>query len=148
MSNRLAALKEDGWRVLRTSGYSTSIGEMLFRTDGGELVVGFLAEGDIVNETVETVHGGAMMTFADTVFGFAASRAARTHRCVTVQLQYQFSGVARLGEFVSCAPEVVRATSQLVFLRGLILSNGRNVGAVDAMFKILDPEKYEGIKAG
>jgi len=142
MAHSVAALQEDGWRLLRAGGFSSSIGQLLFRTEGDQLRVGFIADGDIGNEHENSVHGGALMTFADMAFGFAASRASESQAFVTLQMQYQFVHMAFIGEFLTCAPEVVRTSKQLLFTRGLICADGRTVGSVDAIFKKLAPDKY------
>ena len=41
-----------------------------------------------------------MMTFADIVLGFAASKASKNRYCLTLQMTYQFAGAARIGDFV------------------------------------------------
>jgi len=137
MTLTIEALKAEGWRELRSSGFSTSIGQVLFRTDRGGLEAGFLAPEGIGNDNAggDVVHGGAMMTFADIVLGFAASKAAQIAYCVTVQMNYQFAGAARIGDFVSCKAEVVRKTRSLVFVRGVVLAGDQNIGSIDALFK-------------
>lgn len=133
-------LVADGWRELRSVGFTRAIGDVLFRTDRHDLECGFLAVGDIDNGNGDVVHGGALMTFADIVLGFAAARATKVPFCVTVQMTYQFAGSARLGDFVTCAPEIVRVTSSsLVFTRALMKVGDRDIGTIDALFKKLDP---------
>ena len=137
MTLTVEGLKADGWRDLRSSGFSTTIGQILFRTDRDGLEAGFIAPDGIGNNIAggDAVHGGAMMTFADIVLGFAASKAAQIAHCVTVQMNYQFAGAARIGDFVICKAELVRATRSLVFVRGLIRVGDRDIGSVDALFK-------------
>ena len=67
---------------------------------------------------------------------------------VTAQMQVQFVAAAKVGELITCQPEVVRKTSSLVFVRGLIEAGGRTVASADGMFKLLDPAKFAGMKAG
>lgn len=137
MTLTIEGLKADGWRELRSSGFTSAIGQVLFRTDRGALEAGFIAPEGIGNDNAEgdMVHGGALMTFADIVLGFAASKAAQIAYCVTVQMNYQFAGSARIGQFVSCKAEVVRQTRSLVFMRGLIRVADQDIGSVDALFK-------------
>ncbi len=129
----------DGWRELRSVGFTRVIGDVLFRTDRGGLECGFLAVGDIDNGNGDIVHGGALMTFADIALGFAAARATGVPYCVTVQMTYQFAGSARVGDFVTCKPEIVRITSSLIFVRALMKAGDRDIGIIDALFKKLDP---------
>jgi acyl-coenzyme A thioesterase PaaI-like protein len=137
MSLTIEALRAQGWRDLRSSGFTAAIGQVLFRTDAGVLEGGFVAPPGIDNGNADgdVVHGGAMMTFADIVLGFAAAKATKNPYCVTVQMNYQFVGAARIGDFVTCKAEIVRVTRSLVFARALIRVNDRDIGVVDALFK-------------
>lgn len=128
----------EGWRELRSVGFTKAIGDVLFRTDRGGLECGFLAVGDVDNGNGDIVHGGALMTFADIVLGFASARATKQPFCVTVQMTYQFVGSARLGDFITCTPEIVRVTSSLIFTRALMKVGDRDIGTIDALFKKLD----------
>ncbi len=98
---------------------------------------GFIASDGIGNDNAggDVVHGGAMMTFADIVLGFAAAKASKNPYCVTVQMNYQFVGAARFGDFITCKAEIVRVTRSLVFARGLIRAGEKDIGSVDALFK-------------
>lgn len=137
MSLTVEGLKAEGWRELRASGFTAAIGQVLFRTDRGAMEAGFIAPDDIGNDNAggDVVHGGALMTFADIVLGFAAAKASGNPYCVTVQMTYQFVGAARFGDFVNCRAEIVRATNSLVFARGLVRAGDQDIGSVDALFK-------------
>ncbi|MBM3596549.1 MAG: PaaI family thioesterase, partial [Alphaproteobacteria bacterium] len=122
MNLTVEGLRAEGWRELRSSGFTTAIGQVLFRTDRGAMEACFIAPDSIGNDNAggDVVHGGAMMTFADIVLGFAAAKASGNPCCVTVQMTYQFVGAARFGDFVNCRAEIVRVTNSLVFARGLV----------------------------
>ena len=77
------------------------------------------------------------MTFADMALGCGASDALEGQPLVTAQLQYQFAGGVRMGKLITCEPELVRRTSQLVFMRGLIKADGVVVGSTEGIFKAL-----------
>ena len=95
------------------------------------------------------IHGGALMTFADIALGCGVADAVGVETpFVTVQLQYQFAAAAPLGAFVTCLPEVVRRTSQLVFVRGLLQVGERVIGSADGIWKLIEPAKLERLKAG
>jgi acyl-coenzyme A thioesterase PaaI-like protein len=147
MSLTVEGLKAEGWRELRSSGFTAAIGQVLFRTDRGAMEAGFIAAPGIGNENGggDVVHGGAMMTFADIVLGFAASKASKNRYCLTLQMTYQFAGAARIGDFVSCKAEVVRLTRSLVFMRGLIRAGDESIGSVDALFKPVGQPDQAGI---
>ena len=137
MSQTIEGLKADGWRELRSAGFTAALGQVLFRTDRGAREGGFIARPGIDNGNGagDVVHGGAMMTFADIVLGFAASKATKNPYCVTVQMNYHFVGAAKIGSFVTCKAEIVRVTRSLVFARALIRLGDQDIGSVDALFK-------------
>ncbi|MCB2049205.1 MAG: PaaI family thioesterase [Novosphingobium sp.] len=135
MTLTLDGLRAEGWRDLRSTGFTYAIGQVLFRTDRVGLEGGFLAADGLDNGNGSIVHGGAMMTFADIIMGFAASKAAKNRYCVTVQMTYQFVGSAYIGDFVTCVPEIVRLTRSLVFVRALVKVGDRDIGSIDALFK-------------
>jgi acyl-coenzyme A thioesterase PaaI-like protein len=85
------------------------------------------------------VHGGALMTFSDIALGVGAADALPGQHYVTVQLQYQFAGGVAAGKLITCAPELVRRTSSLAFVRGLVQADGETVGSAEGIFKALKP---------
>jgi acyl-coenzyme A thioesterase PaaI-like protein len=65
---------------------------------------------------------------------------------VTAQMQVQFTAAARVGSFILARPEVVRKTSELVFVRSLFEADGRTVASADGIFKLLDAAKIARMK--
>lgn len=134
-----AAFEADGWTRLPTINFSATIGAAWMKGEKDRRTVGLLAQEGIVNDYGQVVHGGAMMTFADMALGCGASDALNGGHLVTVQLQYQFAGGVKLGQLITCEPELVRRTSSLVFMRGLIKADGEVVGSAEGIFKALPP---------
>lgn len=129
-------LLSEGWKAYEGKGFDAHLGPYWFRVQTrGQPEMGFYA-GDRHLNQAGTVHGGALMTFADVALGLAAFWAAGAKSCVTAQLQIHLVSAPEAGEFVSCRPELVRCTSQLVFVRGLIVSRDRVVANSDGMWKI------------
>ena len=110
--------------------------------------VGLIGEERHGNGHVGTVHGGVLMTFADIALGVGVVDAAGTRDCVTLQLQMQFARAAPIGSFLTCRPELVRRTSQIVFMRGLIMAGTRVIASADGMWKLIGAEKLAAIRAG
>src|SRR5262245_826109 len=108
-----AALEAAGWARLPTRNFSTAAGPAWVKGEPGHRTVALLAEAAIANDHIGTVHGGALMTFADIALGLGARDAIDEPRFVTAQLQYQFAGAAPVGSLITCEPELVRRTSQL-----------------------------------
>lgn len=136
-----AKLEADGWARLPTAAFSAAIGPTWMKGEPGARIVALLAHEGIVNDYGVVIHGGALMTFADIALGVGAADAITGQSYVTLQLQYQFAGGVRLGSLVTCEPELVRRTSQLAFLRGLVKADGETVGSAEGIFKALAPRK-------
>ncbi len=112
------------------------MGPYWWRGTGSEAAIGFVADERHANH-IGTVHGGMLMTFADIALGFGVVQALGTPHCATAQLALQFVATAKFGEFVTCRPEVIRRTEQLVFVRGLICVGDKVVASADGIWKVL-----------
>lgn len=142
-----ATLRAQGWEILPTVRYSAAVGQTWRRIADGELQIGLLAQDHLANDNLGIVHGGAMMTFGDIALGCGVAHAQANPMFVTAQLQFHFVSAARIGDFITCAPHLVKATSQMVFIRGLFEVDGRTVASADGIFKLLDPAKARGMSA-
>lgn len=133
-------LRAEGWTLIGIDGFSRVSGGIWTRGELPELRTGFLAEDAHRNGHMGTVHGGMLLTFADVSLGYAVTQLLGGANCVTAQLQTQFISSAQVGEFVECHPEILRRSAQLVFLRALIVADGRTVASADGIWKILKPK--------
>jgi acyl-coenzyme A thioesterase PaaI-like protein len=131
----IARLEADGWERLPTHAFSAAIGSTWAKGVPGERTVALLAHDGIVNDYGAVVHGGALMTFADIALGMGTADALPGQSYVTVQLQYQFAGGATIGGLITCQPELVRKTSSLAFVRGLIKADDEVIGSAEGIFK-------------
>jgi len=136
-----------GWRKLPTRQFSTALGAIWLRGEEGAREIGLFTTPAVANDHMGMVHGGALMTFADMALGLAAGEAIGGAPMATAQLQFHFTAAAPIGVLLTCKPELVRQTSQLLFVRGLFEAGGRTVGMADAMFKVLDAAKMATIAA-
>ncbi|WP_425996232.1 PaaI family thioesterase [Caulobacter sp. DWR1-3-2b1] len=143
-----ARLETDGWTRMSGTQFNEAAGPYWIRKDGSGRTVGLLGEDQHGNGHVGTIHGGVLMTFADIALGMGVVDAANTRDCVTLQLQMQFTAAAPIGSFLTCRPELVRRTSQIVFMRGLIMAGERTIASADGIWKLLDAEKLAALKAG
>lgn len=142
-----ATLAAEGWERLPTRQFSALIGECWVKGEAGGRTVCLIPDERAQNDHMGIIHGGALMTFADIAFGCAVADELGGTHCVTAQLQYQFVAATQPGELITCQPEIVRRTSQMVFVRGLVKSGDRTVGSGDAIFKVLEPGKFKAVKA-
>ncbi|MEO6248263.1 MAG: PaaI family thioesterase [Sphingomicrobium sp.] len=142
-----ARLQAEGWTCLSGTHFNAAAGPFWMRGTG-QREVGLLGEERHGNGYVGTIHGGVLMTFADIALGIGVVDNAGTRDCVTLQVQMQFAATAPIGSFLTCKPELVRRTSQIVFMRGLIMAGERTIAAADGMWKLLDPAKMAAIRTG
>ncbi len=142
------SLIAEGWRPLPTTRYSAAIGPTFAKRIDGKATAALLALDHLGNDNLGIVHGGAIMTFADMSLGLGVGEAnGGGSNFVTAQLSVQFVAAGNVGELITCQPEVVRKTSSLVFMRGLIVAGDKTIASADGLFKLLNPEKFAQIKA-
>ena len=134
------SLQAAGWRSFQAPAFSGVVGPLWTRGAGAELVIGFIPGPEHSNNHLGTVHGGVLMTFADVAFGFGVVQALGNTNCATAQLQLHFVAAGRIGEFVTCRPEIIKRTSQLVFMRGLIVVGEKTIASADGIWKVLEPK--------
>ena len=142
-------LLADGWRRLPAVRYTAAIGPTFGRVVDGKVTAGLLAQEHLGTDNLGIVHGGAIMTFADIALGLGAGHAnGQMGNFVTAQMQVYFTAAGNVGEFITCQPEVIRKTSSLVFVRGLIVAGEKVIASADGMFKLLDAGQFARMKAG
>ena len=81
------------------------------------------------------MHGGCLLTFADSaIFAIARPELAADH-AVTMQLAGDFLDSARVGELIEATGEVTRAGSKTIFVRGLATADRRPVLSFTAIIR-------------
>jgi acyl-coenzyme A thioesterase PaaI-like protein len=129
---------EDGWRYLPVAAFSGVIGAVHVRGEPGARTVALDCGPQIGNDRIGNVHGGALMTFADMALGIRVADSAGHRQMATVQLSYSFAAGVKVGSRLSCAAELVRRTSQLVFVRGVFEADGKVVGSAEGIFRLFE----------
>lgn len=129
-----------GWRPLPADGFAGHAGPVLYKPgDGGEPpVFAMLTDGRHTN-IHGIVHGGALMTFADTGLGITVWETSGRKPCVTVQFGFQFLDAVHPGEFVELDAEVLRRSSSVVFMRGTLRCGTRRVASAEGVWKLIRP---------
>lgn len=123
-----------GWTPIPDDGFIDHIGPLYVRARDGAYA--FRAGRQHAN-LIGVVHGGMLMSFADRALGETAMRAAEGANCVTIQLEMKFIDVGRIGGWLEVAPQVVKRTGSLVFMRGDVREGPRLVASADGVWKIL-----------
>ena len=126
--NRLKLVTEGdwaGWSIWQSDAFEQRAGPFYERVDEhGAGVTAFRAGPEHMNGG-GFMHGGCLMTFADSALFTIARPALAGSFGVTVNLAGDFLEGARTGAFMEARGEVTRAARSLVFVRGLVTADGR-----------------------
>jgi len=125
-----------GWQVMRGAALPGALGLPWARRMGEHWAYGLLTSGEHANPQ-GVVHGGVLMTFADHTLSLYAWEAAQRAPCTTIQLNTHFLDAVQPGQFMVMQGEVTRRTRALVFTRGMIRVDDRDVAVVDGIWRIL-----------
>ena len=125
-----------GWERRGTGNFSVLTGPFWARRDGEGWVYGLVVEDRHLNGA-GIVHGGLLVTLADSALGLTVWDAAGRVPCVTVQLNTQFISAVLPGEFIEARAEILRRATSTVFIRGVLTVGDRIVAAADGVWKVL-----------
>jgi uncharacterized protein (TIGR00369 family) len=125
-----------GWEIVNNTPFGDLVGPIWKQEKGERLRWGFTVEPKHLNRA-GNLHGGMLMTFADQSMAMTARKATGGKRHTTIELNTQFIGTVRLGQFVEAQAEVVRATRSLVFMQVKMYVADRIVVSANGIWKIL-----------
>lgn len=133
-------LLSHGWQKREGTGFNEAIGPLWEYLDGDKITLGILVEPKHTNIHIGTIHGGAVMTLADLGLGSAIRpvHGDLCYSCVTASLNVQFLSVARLGDFVTVSPEILKTTRQMLFIRGVLKVGDKPIASAEGIWKVLD----------
>jgi uncharacterized protein (TIGR00369 family) len=127
-----------GWEeVVNHTAFGDLVGPIWQCEGGDRLRFGFVVAPKHLNRA-GNLHGGMLMTVADQSMAMTARRATGGKPHATIELNIQFVGGVRLGEFVESHPELVRATRSLVFMQAKMFVGTRLVVTTNGIWKILE----------
>jgi acyl-coenzyme A thioesterase PaaI-like protein len=130
----------DGWTPMEHDLMPAGIGTPWKRQHPDGWRYGLQTRPDHANPA-GAVHGGILVAFADHTLGCYVEAAGGGVPNVTIQLNTHFLSAVRPGEFVELRGEVTRTTGSMVFVRGIIAAEGRDVVAVDGIWRIFRPKR-------
>lgn len=125
----------EGWSQLPDKGFIDMVGPIWTKIEDGRRRFRFVAEERHAN-LVGVVQGGMVMTFGDRCLGTLAWEVAGAP-LVTISYEHQFVGPGRIGSVLELEGEVVRATTGLIFMRGLVTSRSGIVASCQGTWKVL-----------
>lgn len=126
----------NGWSTWSNGAdpYESAIGPFAFRIDAARVQCAFESRREHMNGG-GTIHGGALMSFADFALFAIAHNALRGTRAVTLTCNNEFLGAGDLSGLVGAEGEVLRETRSLVFVRGLVTQVSRPLLAFSGTLK-------------
>jgi len=89
------------------------------------------------------VHGGFIAALADNTMGYTGGKAMAAdgreiRSLVTINLGVDYLGSAKLGQWMSWEPEMLKATRSIAFVEALVKADDKPVARANATFKIID----------
>ena len=124
-----------GWSVWQSDAFEQRAGPFYEKLDAdGRGRSAFRAEPRHMNGG-GFMHGGCLLTFADSAIFTFAREALGDHHGVTVNLSGDFLDSARVGELIEATGEVTRGGHKTIFVRGLATADGRPVLSFTAIIK-------------
>ena len=126
------------WQLMHNGPMPSAIGVPWARQFRDGWRYGLQTTDDHINPA-GAVHGGILMAFADHTLGLYVWEAADRAPNVTIQLNTHFLDAVRPGDFLELRGEVTRASGTMVFVRGLIAVGGRDVVALDGIWRVFRP---------
>lgn len=126
----------DGWlHAEQFDPFEAHLGPYFQRVHDGVREFAFIIDDRHINAQ-GVAHGGALLTFADAALGYAIWDATDRSPCVTVSQQSNFLSAAVAGDLVTCRPEVVRRTREVIFMRADFKAADRVVFTATAIWRI------------
>lgn len=127
-----------GWSVWTVrESFEELVGPFYVRRESdGSYVTGFRPGERNLNSS-GNLHGGAIATFADYTLFMIACDAIQGRPSVTVTLNAELMRAARAETLLTGRGEVLRTTNSLVFVRGVITSEGTPVVSFSGVIKLI-----------
>jgi acyl-coenzyme A thioesterase PaaI-like protein len=128
----------EGWLTKHVNAFDTLVGPFYFPPSRSGMECGFLADERHANLR-GVVHGGVLATAFDVALGTAGRTVSAPHHHATIELGVHFISAMVLGEFAIVRSEMIRATRDFVFLRGVMTVDKRVIATGEGIWKTLRP---------
>ena len=89
------------------------------------------------------IHGGLIAALSDNVMGYSCGQAMRmdaSKSLVTINLAVDFIGTAKVGQWLSIEPEVIKTGSTICFVQSLAKADGVVIARANGTFRVV-PKK-------
>lgn len=126
----------EGWKPVEAAGFMALIGPLLRSTNLEDRTTYGLQTDARHKNRIGLVHGGVLTSLLDQVVAIVAWNAADRQPTVTVQMDTQFLGTARAGDFLETRATVRHATRSLMFVDAEISCATGPIASASAIMKI------------
>ena len=124
-----------GWQTWPDEPFEhDAAGPFYFKIDDDGPVAAFRAQRKHMNAG-GVMHGGCLMTFADSAIFTIARDAMGDSHGVTLTLTGDFLDPAREGQLIEATGEVVRAGGKTIFVAGIVKADGNAVLRFDGIIR-------------
>ena len=129
-----------GWVTSSSmTGFVNHAGPYHFRTlEDGRILMGFKANESHLNGG-GSVHGGCLLTLADTAMFMIARPHIKDSHVVTLQLESQFISRALAGDIIIASGEVIKAAASVIFVKGQLTCEDRIILHYNGILKRIKP---------
>ena len=131
-----------GWSTWKSDAFEERAGPFYERFDEDGAVCAFMAEQRHMNGG-GFMHGGCLLTFADSALFTIARGALGDQMAVTLNLSGDFLDSAKVGERIESRGEVTRAGKSTIFVRGLITADNRPVLSFTGIIRKIGPSRLK-----
>jgi len=125
-----------GWQLYDDPALPRVMESHWIRHEEGAVAFGFQT-GPGQQNGRGAVHGGILATYMDHTIGRTARTAADEAPVATIQLDLHYLAPAKPGQFIEARGTVVRRTRSVIFLRGTLIAEGKEVLSASGIWKIL-----------
>ncbi|MFN3854241.1 MAG: PaaI family thioesterase [Phreatobacter sp.] len=126
----------EGFQLLRPIDGFIGVAGPYYRAAGG--LYGFQSDARHGNPN-GVLHGGAILTFVDTVLGREVVKVTR-RRCATVALNSQFMAAARPGDWIEAKVVIRKLTGSMAFVDAEVTAAGEPVLSATSIYRIFSAE--------
>jgi uncharacterized protein (TIGR00369 family) len=91
------------------------------------------------------IHGGLIAALTDNAMGYSCALVMGWHNSlVTISLAVDFIGTAKIGQWLSIEPEVIRTGSTICFAQSLIRADDVVIARANGTFRVVPKKEAAG----
>ncbi|RZK99731.1 MAG: PaaI family thioesterase [Rubrivivax sp.] len=122
--------------LVRTSPVLDLLGPIYAKGQGADLVLGLRVDPKHCNAR-GTIHGGILATMADVALGYATAFSADPPiPLVTASLSLDFTGTAKIGDWIETTVDIQKKGARLAFANGYIQVGTERIVRASAVFAV------------